>query len=122
MKHVWNENPSERNVEYHRKMNSAWQFIKVKAETKATVIPSNSEAEFITEHYSGYARVNEKKTNEYEVTHPRWMEYKVLNFEVCIDFKANYGRSFEFLNAKKTISVLLAEGSKITVENKKTIT
>ena len=50
------------------------------------------------------------------------MEYKVLNFEVCIDFKANYGDRFEFLNAKTPISVLLAEGSNITVENKKTIT
>ena len=122
MKHVWNENQSERNVEYYWKMNSAWQFIKVTAETEATVIPLNSEAEFITEHYWGYAFVNEKKTNEYEVTHPRWMEYKVLNFEVCIDFKANYGDRFEFLNAKTPISVLLAEGSNITVENKKTIT
>jgi uncharacterized protein YqjF (DUF2071 family) len=122
MKHVWNENPSERNVEYYWKVNSVWQYIKVKAETEATVILSNSEAEFITEHYWGYARVNNNKTNEYEVTHPRWLQYKVLDYEHSIDFKANYGEAFELLMTQKPVSVLLAEGSEITVEGKKTLT
>jgi len=121
MKHIWNENSSERNVEYHWKMNSVWQFIKVKSEAEATVIPENSEAEFITEHYWGYAKVNNNKTNEYEVTHPRWLQYNVLEYEISIDFKANYGIAFEFLNTRKPVSVLLAEGSEITVESKSTL-
>ena len=118
MKHVWSENSSERVVEYHWKVNSAWQFIKVRANTEAAETVSNSEAEFITEHYWGYARVNDKKTNEYEVTHSRWMQYEVLEYDNSIDFKANYGKAFEFLTIQKPVSVMLAEGSEITVENK----
>ena len=38
----------------------------------------NSDFEFITEHYFGYTK-NGKKTFEYEVTHPKWKNYEVLN-------------------------------------------
>lgn len=39
----------------------------------------------------------EKKTFEYEVTHPKWKNYEVLNSFIQIDFKENYGADFEFL-------------------------
>lgn len=122
MKHIWSETSSERIVEYHWKVNSVWQFIKVKAETEAAEIASNCEAEFFAEHYWGYAKVNDKKTNEYEVTHPRWLQYKILEYDHSIDFKANYGESFEFLTNQKPVSIILAEGSEITVEGKKSLT
>jgi uncharacterized protein len=38
----------------------------------AAVLPSGSEAEFITEHYWGYTRQRDGGTSEYEVEHPRW--------------------------------------------------
>ena len=84
-------------------------------------IEPNSETEFITEHYWGYAKVNDQKSNEYEVTHPKWKVYKVNNFEIKVDFGTVYGKEFEFLNEIIPNSVMLAEGSEITVENKTTI-
>ena len=43
------------------------------------------------------------------------------NFEIKVDFGTVYGKEFEFLNEVIPNSVMLAEGSEITVENKTTI-
>jgi len=40
---------------------------------------------------------------------------------IDVDFELNYGVNFKFLNNQKPLSVLLAEGSEIAVENKKRI-
>lgn len=84
-------------------------------------IAENSETEFITEHYWGYSRVNDTKTVEYEVTHPSWEAYDVYKYEINLDFEASYGKDFRFLNDQEPKSVMLAEGSAITVENKRMI-
>lgn len=89
-------------------------------ETEVSDIEIQSEAEFITEHYFGYTKTN-KGTYEYEVKHPRWQQYKVKNYFMNIDFKNTYGNTFEFLEKQRPISIILAKGSKISVENKKLI-
>ncbi|RLD24679.1 MAG: DUF2071 domain-containing protein [Bacteroidetes bacterium] len=121
MKHSWTTEKDVFKVEYQWKMNSQWQSISINAEDKLVPIEENSEAEFITEHYWGYAKVSEEKTIEYEVTHPRWMQYPVIDHTIEIDFKLNYGERFAFLNEREPTSVHLAEGSQITVESKKTL-
>lgn len=121
MRHNWEENNKNRVVEYQWKKKKVWQSFKVCAALTATEIEKNSETEFITEHYWGYAKVNNKVSNEYEVTHPRWKEYKVESSEIKVDFGIVYGKDFEFLNDLKPTSVMLAEGSEITVEGKNTI-
>jgi uncharacterized protein YqjF (DUF2071 family) len=90
-------------------------------ETELSDIETQSEAEFITEHYFGYTKTY-KGTYEYEVKHPRWQQYKVKNYFMNIDFKSTYGDTFEFLEKQRPISIILAKGSKISVENKKLIT
>jgi hypothetical protein len=42
----------------------------------------------------------------------------VLDYSIEIDFKKTYGAVFEFLNSKEPCSVMLAEGSEISVEGK----
>lgn len=121
MKHSWTKENGVFKVEYQWKVNSQWESICIKAEDKLVPIRENSEAEFITEHYWGYAKVSEEKTNEYEVTHPRWMQYPVIDYTTSFDFKVNYGSEFSFLNEMQPTSVQLAEGSQITVESKKTL-
>tara|TARA_B110000114_G_scaffold28730_1_gene29163 strand:- start:325 stop:699 length:375 start_codon:yes stop_codon:yes gene_type:complete len=121
MRHHWEENSKNRVVEYQWKKNKAWQSFKVCAALTATEIEKDSETEFITEHYWGYAKVNDNISNEYEVTHPRWKEYKVESSEINVDFGVVYGKSFEFLNDLKPTSIMLAEGSEITVEGKNKI-
>lgn len=101
--------------------NSNWQSFKIIAEKNATEIVVGSEAEFITEHYWGYAKVDDRKSNEYEVRHPKWLKYDIINYEIAIDFELTYGQEFGFLNNLEPISVMLAEGSEITVENKRVV-
>lgn len=121
MEHLWSSDIDQRTVQYKWKKNNKWNSIKIEASAKVFTIEPNSETEFITEHYWGYAKVNNLTTNEYEVTHPRWEAYTVNKYEIDVDFGSVYGTEFEFLNSIKPTSVMLAEGSTITVENKKTI-
>ncbi|MBX0332174.1 DUF2071 domain-containing protein [Pontibacter sp. HSC-14F20] len=121
MRHEWREGASEQLVSYSWKMNAKWQSISVKASKQATEIIPLSEAEFITEHYWGYAKVGDTKSNEYEVTHPRWQVYEVLEYNIAVDFGQVYRPVFSFLSNQTPASVMLAEGSEITVENKKSI-
>ncbi len=121
MTHSWTEELHSRSVEYKWKKDSKWQGFKVKAEKQSSEISQGSEAQFITEHYWGYTQINDKKSNEYEVTHPQWEAYKVLDFQISVDFGLTYGENFRFINDLKPSSVLLTEGSDITVENKSSI-
>jgi len=122
MSHTWEETDSQRIVEYKWKQMANWYSFKIVASKVAEEIRAASETEFITEHYWGYAKVNEKKTNEYEVTHPKWEHYSVVDYDIHVDFGKVYGKEFQFLSEQKPNSVMLAEGSEITVENKRTIT
>ncbi len=93
----------------------------IKASLDAKMIQQGTETEFITEHYWGYTKVNNTKTYQYEVTHPKWMAYKVLEHEIDVDFRKIYGHPFADLQNQAPKSVMLAEGSKITVESKSKI-
>lgn len=120
MKHSWKKEKDKLIVSYEWK-NKTWQHIKIEAEHKTIPIVSGSEAEFIAEHYFGYTKYDDHTTYEYEVTHPKWDQYQVLDYTINIDFELNYGKTFGFLNDIKPKSVYLAEGSAITVEGKKKI-
>jgi uncharacterized protein YqjF (DUF2071 family) len=121
MQHIWEETSEKRIVTYQWKKNNHWNSFSVTTKRDAVPIPLGSETEFITEHYWGYAYKNKHSSNEYEVTHPKWEHYNVLEYNINVDFEAVYGKEFQFLNTIKPDSVLLAEGSQITVETKKVI-
>ncbi|WP_459209702.1 YqjF family protein [Aquimarina rhabdastrellae] len=121
MSHNWSESEKNREVKYSWGKSQIEHSFKILASRESYEMPLNSETEFITEHYWGYAKVNSIKSNEYEVTHPRWNIYNVRNYEINVDFGKLYGAKFDFLTKLEPHSVMLAEGSEITVENKKTI-
>lgn len=116
MKHRWENTDTTQTIEYQWKYKQKWHSFRVHSALKQVEIPLESETEFITEHYWGYAKISETATTEYEVTHPRWQAYRVLSYEIDVDFAHVYGQEFEFLNHQKPDSVMLAEGSVITVE------
>lgn len=121
MTHSWSETEDQRDVEYRWRCKNEWQSFAVTANKRLSEIPADSEAAFITEHYWGYARYSDTKTNEYEVRHPKWAQYKVKSFKIAVDFGLTYGETFKFLNDQEPASVMLAEGSDISVEGKKVI-
>ncbi|QNM85703.1 DUF2071 domain-containing protein [Polaribacter pectinis] len=118
MKHSWNIDTNKMDISYEWKVNNKWEKVSVEAETKSQKIEENSQIEFIAEHYWGYSKMNDNKTTEYEVKHPTWEYYPVTKHEIQVDFEANYGTDFGFLNNQKPSSVLLLEGSEVSVENK----
>ncbi|MGF1638352.1 MAG: YqjF family protein [Cyclobacteriaceae bacterium] len=121
MSHTWHKDENERRVEYTWKKSGIENSISMQSSLASYEIEPNSETEFIAEHYWGYAKVNDRKSIEYEVTHPIWRIYKVEKHEINVDFGVVYGKHFDFLNELQPHSVMLAEGSEITVENKKVI-
>ncbi|WET01124.1 DUF2071 domain-containing protein [Flavobacterium sp. YJ01] len=121
MRHEIIENINTNTFIYQWKNCKEWNTIEIETKRNLSKIEIDSEAEFITEHYFGYTKIDEEKTFEYEVTHPRWKQFEVLNHRIDIDFEKNYGSDFGFLQTQKPTSVFLAEGSKITVKNKRKI-
>jgi hypothetical protein len=114
MEHSWEESDHEISVEYKLKKEE-WFSMKVVADKTAQEIPVACEAEFITEHYWGYTFLDENKTSEYEVWHPRWRVYPIKSYSCNFNFENVYGNEFAFLDKLKPFSVMLAEGSEIKV-------
>jgi len=119
MRHEIIESNNTNTFIYQWKNDKEWNTIELETKNVLTQIETDSEAEFITEHYFGYTKIDQETTFEYEVTHPRWEQYEVLNHRIDIDFEKNYGSDFGFLQTQKPTSVFLAKGSKITVKNKR---
>jgi uncharacterized protein len=122
MKHLWFEDDRSLNVIYEWRQNGQWNKLAANCNPQSTEIIPDSEEEFITEHYWGYAIIGQEKSTEYEVIHPKWKVYNVNQFSVKVDFGATYGADFDFLSQADPVSVMLAEGSLITVEGKNTLT
>lgn len=81
-----------------------------------TGVPAEgSHGEFIIEHYWGYTRRGDLRTDEYKVEHPKWELRSVESSQIDVNFKQVYGDEFGFLSALKPYSVLFAEGSRIAV-------
>lgn len=121
MRHSWQSGDDLQHIQYDWKRGGQWHSMKVEAGLNPLPLSSGSEAEFITEHYWGYSRQDEHSTIEYQVTHPKWEVYEVKNHEIKTDFAVNYGEDFRILNGMKPTSVMLAEGSEITVESRRKI-
>jgi len=107
--------PQNVSVRYDWRHDKVWQSLAVEASPMAQPIEAGSEEEFITEHYWGYTKRRTGSTSAYEVRHPRWQVYPVLNHEIVADFGALYGPAFAGLNGQKPASILLAEGSEVSV-------
>lgn len=119
MRHQILENNCTNTLSYQWKNKGNWNTIELEIKKDATPIEVDSTAEFITEHYFGYTKIDEVTTFEYEVQHPRWEQFEVVNHKIDIDFKQTYGSAFEFLQTTKPSSVFLAKGSEISVKNKR---
>jgi hypothetical protein len=121
MKHHW-ENKNDRLITtYQWKYQNNWNTFSIESDDKKLPIEKNTDAEFITEHYYGYTKIKPDKTFEYEVKHPSWEQYKVRDYKIEMDFSQMYGGDFAGLNEVEPNSVMLAEGSEASVENKRAI-
>jgi len=106
-------------IQYDWKMGQTWNHLEVKAITSQREMDRGSLEEFIFEHYFGYTRIDENRSQEYRINHPRWMVNDVLEAFVDCDFAAMYGETFAQLSTTAPKSVIIAEGSAISVDWKR---
>jgi uncharacterized protein len=114
LRHLWDEDGEQRSVGYLWRHKSRWNELQVNAAIDPLPIAANSAEEFFTEHYWGYTKRG-AWISEYEVLHPRWLMYPILQHSIDVDFGALYGDAFAFLSEREPASILLAEGSEIEV-------
>jgi hypothetical protein len=76
---------------------------------------ANSFEQFIFDHYYGYTKIDEQKTEEYQLKHPIWMTHKVMSYSIDCDFKTMYGNSFSILNNTRPSEVFIAKGSDVAI-------
>ena len=106
-------------IRYEWKIRNQWNHLSVNALSKNEEMITGSIEEFIFEHYFGYTKINDQTSQEYKVNHPRWMINEVINYSIECDFAKMYGSNFSFLNTQQPNSVILAEGSAVSVNWKR---
>lgn len=108
-----------KSINYQWKINNQWNHISVNAaKEKCPMLPGSIE-EFIFEHYYGYTKINNLLSQEYKVNHPSWLINEVTDYDIHCDFKSMYGDSFAYLNNQRPDSVIIAEGSPVSVNWKR---
>lgn len=105
----------EKELTYTWEKNNQKNRLHVEIAENLGVPAENSEGEFIIEHYWGYTKRGENRTDEYKVEHPKWELFKVNYAEIDVNFGKTYGQEFAFLSNQEPASILLAKGSEIAV-------
>jgi len=118
-KYHWDLAKPNKEISYQWKVQSKWNSIKVIASKEKQKMKTGSFEEFIFEHYFGYTRVNAEKSVEYKINHPSWEINTIYDSHIDCDFVSCYGPAFKMLNTAKPQSVMLAEGSTISVDWKR---
>ncbi len=107
-------------IQYEWNIDKKWNHIKVNVAKENEPMEPGSVEEFIFEHYYGYTKINSELSQEYKVNHPRWRVNKLLDYSIDCDFTSMYGSDFSFLSNQQPNSVIVAEGSPVTVQWKRT--
>lgn len=115
MKHKWQLRGERLTAAYRWKQGDQWQKLQVTAKNAPEQITAGSEEEFITEHYWGYTKLANSHTSEYEVVHPVWDIYPIIQYDIAVDFGLVYAPEFAQLTGTMPSSIFLAEGSTVTV-------
>lgn len=114
-----NISQSGKKIRYEWKTNKEWNHIAVNAAKENEQMKPDSVEEFIFEHYYGYTKISDRLSQEYKVNHPRWQVNKVTDYSIQCDFTAMYGDDFSILNSQQPHQVILAEGSAVSVNWKR---
>jgi uncharacterized protein YqjF (DUF2071 family) len=102
-------------VEYGWKFEGKWNSIGVETEGPPTPLTPGSEAEFITEHYWGYAAQKDGGSIEYQVEHPPWLVWNAADAWLECDAAKIYAPEFAGPLGQQPDSAFVALGSSIVV-------
>ena len=80
-----------------------------------TLPPSDSLAYYFKEHDLGVGVLRSGKSIQYEVKHPEWEVFNLLDYQLDLDFGCLYGNQWAFLADETPYCAILAEGSEVAV-------
>jgi len=89
--------------------------MQIETEGPAFLPAPGSEAEFITEHYWGYASQADGACLEYQVQHPQWQVWNAKRASFTGNAESIYGPQIAAVLTRLPSSAFLAEGSAVTV-------
>jgi uncharacterized protein YqjF (DUF2071 family) len=118
-KHSISKDDVNQKIKFDWKLDKKWYSIYVESRLSSQPMQADSFEKFIYEHYYGYTKVSDNKTEGYRLHHPSWKLHEVVDYEVICDFKAMYGESFSVLNDTKPEAVFIAKGSSVAIEWKR---
>lgn len=119
-KHNIIKDDENQKIKFEWLLDNKWNSIYVENGQSSHKMKQDSFEKFIYEHYYGYTKTGDHKTEEYSLHHPSWKIHQVINYQIDCDFKAMYGNSFSVLNDTKPTAVFIAEGSSVAIEWKRT--
>ena len=104
----------ESHARYQLQIDGQWQGLGVRT---AGAWRDQDEAElFITEHYWGYNTQRNGDAMEYQVEHPTWRARSIEPDFLDLDIEKLYGEKWAQALGTKPDSMVLAEGSGVTVQ------
>jgi len=118
-KHRWTDTNTHKTIRYEWQVQKVWNHLEVTAQTQAMPMQTGSIEAFIFEHYYGYTKIDDKHSSEYKVNHPSWNIHTIEQYDIQCDFEKFYGSDFKILNTAKPHSIMLAEGSAVSVDWKR---
>ena len=101
--------------EYAWRSSNEWTRLSARTIGPSRILESDSEEEFITEHYWGYTRQRDGGTVEYRVSHPRWNVWTATDARLEGDLARVYGNAFARVLAGPPRSAFVADGSPVVV-------
>ena len=87
--------------------------VSVRARAEARPPDRQSTAYLVVQRPYGYASSSRGELLRYDLDHPVWDTYDVIEHDVRVDFGALYGEPWSFLSTLRPLSVVLAEGSAV---------
>ncbi len=117
MAHIIHENNDRSGIHAEYSWGRGTQHCSIWLDTagSASLPESNSLAQFITEHYWGYAAQRDGGCIEYEVQHPQWPVWQSRDAGCSGDSAPFYGEDFGRIIMRPPNSAFLTEGSAVTV-------
>jgi hypothetical protein len=102
-------------TDYRWRYRQKWSAIRAEGSGRPVLPPIDSREAFFTEHYWGYAAQADGATLEYRVEHDRWRIWPAATATLEGDVSELFGRDLAGCLTRDPDSVLVAEGSAVTV-------
>jgi hypothetical protein len=113
---------TERRVGYEFTCNGGNGHLRVIADPSSSCPLETSAEHWFKEHQWGYGTTKRGRTLRYEVGHPIWNCHGVRSHDIEVDWSRIYGPEWSHMRDEQPLSVILAQGSPITVHDAEPLT